>query len=581
MSYQHRRSGPSISFEESAVRGGRAENYEKSNMFVKQAAIFAGAGILTRILGFAYRMPLTHLIGDEGNGINAIGFDVYMFFLVMSSAGLPVAISKMVSERNAVGRPDEAHRVFRTALIVAAVLGLISSLMIFFGSRFIVSFLDERSYYALVVLTPTVFIVAIMAVFRGYFQGMQNAAPTALSQLIEQLLNAIFSVFLAYLLMNTATPYSHGGDPVAMGAAGSTAGTGIGAFAGLVFIMGLYYLKRREIADRIDFYSVGAKGGRQPAGSIAKELMVIAIPIILGTAIFTFSNLIDAFMIMGRLEASGVADPDVRVALFGQLKGKYVTITNLPVAISTAFAMAAIPSIAASVVMRERKIVNDKINTAIRISMLITIPFSVGIGVFANQILQLLFPSYPEGGILLTVGAISIIFLALYQILAGTLQAIGALHVPVVAALAGALLKIPMNYILIGNPNIRVTGAVISTIACYSLASAICWNSLQKRSRAVLDWKNILIKPAAASAVMGMGSFVIYYTIVFMFPSVRGGMPVPYLGNALALIIAAAAAVTFFAAYLLMLGGVKKSDVRLLPMGKKLADVLEKKGLVE
>ncbi|MCL2618325.1 MAG: oligosaccharide flippase family protein, partial [Defluviitaleaceae bacterium] len=196
--------------------------------FVKQAAILASAGIVVRLIGFAYRLPLTALIGDEGNGIYGASYNMYLFFLVVSSAGFPAAISKMVSERTARGAHYNAHEVFRTCLLLVGGLGFAASATLALGAGFfawIINPYDPVTYHAILALAPTVFLVAIMAVFRGYFQGLATTGPTAVSQLVEQVFNAVFTVVLAMMFLNIT------GD-IAMGAAGATAGKGVGAFFG-------------------------------------------------------------------------------------------------------------------------------------------------------------------------------------------------------------------------------------------------------------------------------------------------------------------------------------------------------------
>lgn len=532
--------------------------------FVKQAAILAAAGILVRVLGFLYRLPLTNMIGNEGNGIYAIGYNVYNFFLIMSSAGLPVAISRMVAERITKGRPDEAHRVFKIAMLLSGTLGFAAMLIMFFRTEFILGFFEdsERSYQALVMLAPTVFIVSIMAVFRGYFQGLQSTVPTAISQLVEQVFNAVFSVLLAYLFMKNAAMLE-GGDVIAQGAAGGTAGTGIGALAGLVFLIAFYYVVRPVIFK--DINSVGREKKRQPAKSVMREILKIAIPVIAGTAVFSISSLIDSAMVTNRLLASGILDKAERLDLFGQLTGKYITITTLPVSISTSLATAAIPSVVASVVRKDRDAVNAKINTSMRIAMIISIPAAVGIGVLADQILLLLYPNTPDGGMLLKVGSASIIFLALTLIITGMLQGIGKVVIPVVGATCGALVKIPLNYFLIANPNIRIIGAVISTICCYVTASAIGWYFLSKYTKTRLDLSGILIKPLIAATGMGLACFVSYYTIYYIYPS-----------NTICTLLSIAVSIVAYFVFLLLIRGLKRGDVLLFPMGEKMVAILEK-----
>ena len=205
--------------------------------FIKQAAILAVASLLVRLLGFLYRLPLTDMLGDEGNGIYSAGFYLYNFFLVMSSAGLPAAISKIVSEKVALKEYRNVKKTFKMSLILSSTVGLISSIIMFVSARFFCNIIGSpNSYYTILTLSPTVFIVSAMSVFRGYFQGLGTTVPTAISQVIEQIFNAVFSIYLAYLLVGISLP---------LGAAGGTAGTGIGALAGLIYILMVFLNKKR------------------------------------------------------------------------------------------------------------------------------------------------------------------------------------------------------------------------------------------------------------------------------------------------------------------------------------------------
>ena len=216
---------------------------KKRGSFVVQAAVLASASLIVRFIGFLYRMPLTELIGDEGNGIYSAGYYIYTFLLILSSAGLPAAISRLVSTRIAKGEYSNAHRVFKVSMAVAGTLGAIGMIVLFFFAEPIAKFVDNpESVYCIQTLAPTLLVVGIMSVYRGYLQGMNIMYPTAMSQIVEQLFNAVFSVFLAWVLVK---------DSIALGAAGGTAGTGIGAFAGLIIIMIFYYKERRTIREKI------------------------------------------------------------------------------------------------------------------------------------------------------------------------------------------------------------------------------------------------------------------------------------------------------------------------------------------
>lgn len=530
----------------------------KKNSFVKQAAILAIASLLVRFIGFLYRLPLTKLIGDEGNGIYSAGYYLYTFFLIMSSAGLPAAISKMVSERIAKNEYKNAHMVFRISIIIASVVGLIASLLIGIGARWFSNAISSpRSFYTIVTLSPTVFIVAVAAVFRGYFQGLKNTVPTAISQVVEQIFNAVFSVLLAYVLVKKS---------VELGAAGGTAGTGIGAFFGLVVMIWIYYLHRPNIKK--DFHSDKTKIIENPK-AISIELIKTAVPIIIGTAIFSITNLIDMKMVMTCLTANGAFTEHQADILYGQLTGKYVVLTTLPVSIATAVATAVVPNIASSFILKDMNAVENKINTALRITMILSIPAAVGIGVLGHQILLMLFPSYPDGGNLLVVGSISIIFLALAQIATGILQGIDKVKIPAIAAFFGALVKIPLNYVLISNPKINVLGAVISTIGCYSVASVIDLYFMARQMKAMPDFMGALIKPLIASFVMGIGCYV-SYNLIYMLVS----------SNTLSLILAILIGIVIYFIFLILLKGLKRVDIKLMPMGNKLITLMDKHNIL-
>ena len=506
--------------------------------FVKQAAILAVAGILVRLLGFLYRLPLTNMIGDEGNGIYSAGYYLYNMFLIMSSAGLPVAISKMVSEKLALGEYTNAKKIFRTSFFVAGGLGLICTIAMFLGANaFCKAIGSPRSYYCILTLAPTVFIVSVMAVFRGYFQGFNSTVPTAISQIVEQILNAVFSVYLAWILVKTS---------VELGAAGGTAGTGIGALAGLVTLVVIFFTSRK---------------GRE----ITSNLFKIAIPVITGTAIFSMTNLIDMVMVNSRLAAIGTYTAEEIDALYGQLTGKYVTLSTMPVAISTALATAVIPSIAGSVVRKEHELVQAKVDTTLRLTMIISIPAAIGLGALGPQILQMLFPNYSDGGMLIRVGSISVVFLALSQISTGVLQGVGKVNAPAWNALWGSIAKIPVNYFLIAIPEINIIGAVISTTVCYIIASLLNFRALIKATGVRPDFVGMLVKPSIASIIMGVFSLLSYHLLYKFMPS-----------NLVCTLLAIVVAIVVFVVAMICVKGFAREDLQMVPMGGKIIRFLEK-----
>ncbi|MBD9219752.1 MAG: polysaccharide biosynthesis protein [Clostridiales bacterium] len=536
-------------------------NKDKKGSFIIQASVLAAASLIVRFIGFLYRLPLTELIGDRGNAIYSAGYYIYTFLLILSSAGLPAAISRLVSTRIAKGEYRNAQKIFRVSMIFAGAAGAIGMLVLFFFAEPIAKMVDSpNSVYCLQTLAPTLLIVGVMSVYRGYLQGMNIMTPTAVSQIFEQVFNAVFSVYLAWVLVKQSIP---------LGAAGGTAGTGIGALAGLIVVMIFYNRMKPEIEIRHNM-RIEEKGiYQETTGEAFKKLVVTAFPIIAGTAVFSMTNLIDMKMVMSGLMSSGAFAEAEAEVLYGQLSGKYVTLTTFPVSISSAMATAAIPNIAMAVTVGNKKEVKRKINTALKLAMIISIPAAVGIGVLGDQILRMLFPSYPEGGVLLKVGAISIAFLSFCQIVTGVLQGIGKIQVPVIGALLGAVVKIALNWILIRIPSINVVGAVISTDVCYLVASIFNVIMLMRYTKTRVNFSGVLIKPTIGSIIMGIGCVIGYKVISLVF------------GNTISTLLTIIVAVIIYLLVMIFIRGITEEDLLSIPKGRILVRVFKKIGLLK
>ncbi len=536
----------------------------KAMNLVRQGAILAFAGIFARFIGFLYRMPLTAMLGDQGNAVYSSGYYIYTLFLIISSAGLPAAISKMVSERIALDKHREAHSIFRISLIFAFFTGALSMFVLYFGAVWLERFGGVTgSRYAIMTLAPTVFIVSIMSCFRGYFQGMKSTMPTAISQVIEQIMNALFSILMCYVLLNATFSANLVGGSIAGAAAGGTIGTGVGALVGLVTLIFIYNRYKGEIYSDV-------RRDRTPVKKSSKlllELVSTSVPIILGAAVFSITNIIDMRMIMSRLMDSGAFTNNQAEVLYGQLTGKYLVLTSLPISISTSLATASIPEIAEEIALRNNNAANEKINFTVKLTMIISIPAAIGISVLANQILWFLFPTSPDGGILLMVGGISVIFLSLTQIMGGMLQGISKYYIPVFAAICGACVKIILNYFLVAVPAINVIGAVIGTIACYMIASIIDCYYVQKTTNIKFDYGGLFIKPILSALFMGLVVIASYKIMFLALGVVFSG----YLSNAASMIISVCLGVISYFVSLYKNGGLSKDEIYNMPFGKKIA----------
>lgn len=529
--------------------------------FIKQAAILAAASLLVRFLGFVYRLPLTNMIGDDGNAIYAGGYYIYTFLLILSSAGLPAAISKLVSERIALKQYRNAHRVFQSALAISTTLGTIFAVVMGLFARQLADLIGiADSYYSLLTLCPTLIIVAIMSVFRGYFQGMHTMVPTAISQIVEQVFNAFFSVYLAWIFLSVNVPEGMT-ENIPLASAGGTMGTGVGALAGLIVVIFAYHLIRPYLLWRV-------KRCKQPYEETKKQLLgkvlQTAWPIIAGTAVFSITNLIDMGMVVNILQDTGFSYTEAK-ALYGQLSGKFVTLTTLPVSISTAIATAALPSIAASVKLQEKKQVRRKMALTYRVSMIISVPAAVGISALGPQIIHMLFPSASDGGMLLTVGGVSIIFLALCQTSTGILQGIGHIKVPVIGAILGAIAKVILNLVLIRIPAINVLGAVLSTTGCYLVAGVFDVIMLSRLTGTKFDFMGSFLKPVIGSAFMAAGAIGSYHLFFELIGS-----------NTIATLLAICIAIAVYGLVMLLMKGITEEDLQAVPGGGKLIRLLQK-----
>jgi stage V sporulation protein B len=515
--------------------------------FVKQAAFLGMAYFVTRLLGFAYRIPLTWLWGDEGNAWYTTSYHVYAVAFIISAGALPTAVSKLVSERIALGQYRNAHGVFRTTVTFATIFGVLAAATMWFGARFIADLLNSpQSFYAIRALAPTLIILGAMGAFRGYFLGMKSSLPVALCITTDQIFHVAFSVILALVFFDA--------ERMHRAVAGGAAGTGIGSLAGLFVLIGLYMLVQRDFKKRM------VKDLEPPfeteRGQL-KVLVITSLPIMVGMGLYAIGTPMDLGMANARIAASGAFSVEEINILVGQFGGKFLLLTALPVALATALSVAVIPEISASNSIKDKKNVKESINTALRLAMTISIPSAVGLAVLADPILALLFPSHPGGGFMLQWGAISIAFMAVNQILTGSLQGVGKVTMPLIAAFFGLLVKLPLNWFLMAIPGINVMGAVISTVVCFIVAGGLNLFFLYKSTNIMPRFGGALGKPLAASAIMGLACFGLHRGMAVIMP------------NALATVITLILGMVIYIAAMLMMRGLRSDDILLLPLPRK------------
>ena len=466
----------------------------KKQSLIKGTLILGAAGVLSRFLGLFFRWPLMMLIGDEGMGYYQMSYPLYMFYVAIAS-GLPVAISKLVAEKNALGDKYGSNEVLKKALLLMLTMGTVFSILLVIFSKDIIQLLkwDKKSYYSLIGIALGPLFISFLCSFRGYFQGHQNMTPTAISELIEQVGRVTFGVGLAYLLLPKGIEYSAGGAAL---------GASIGAIFGSIYLMVKYVHYNRESAKEHKFKEIGCARLKDKASQgVLTRLVAIAIPISLGATVSTIMSLMDSFLVPQRLLSAGFTHAQAAV-LYGQLTGKAFVLINIPLTLSIALCASLVPSIAESFILKRKLELIRKVEAAFKFSAVIAFPSFLGLFFMAEPILNLLFPGRSDGALILKYLAISIPFIVAAQMTTAILQGSGIYLLPVINLLLGCITKIIITNLLVPIPSINIYGAIIGTIVGYVLASVLNIILVKKKMNISINYYNTVIKPAYASVLM-------------------------------------------------------------------------------
>ena len=529
----------------------------KKETFMQGVVTIMFSQILIKVLGLIYTLYLTNRdgFGDAGNAIYASGYQIYALLLTVSSIGVPNAISKLVSERLAVGDNKGANRIFKVALVTFGTLGAIGSMLLFFGAHVIAYSWTQipESELTLVALAPAIFFVSISSVFRGYFNGRRTLKITARAQTLEQIFKTIFTIGIVEIVAYATSTSTE------MMAAGANVATTLATFSSFAYLFMYYRLKRKEIGNEIQS-STNYK--YENVKTIVKNILMVSIPLTLSSIMTSFNKNIDSFTVKRIL--SGYMPADIATKLYGQLSGKVDTVTNLPLAINIAFATALVPTISAAKAKNDRESATKRTSFSLLTSMLIGLPCVVGMIVFAQPILNLLYPNANQGALLLQLISVSVIFSILDQTINGALQGFGKVMVPATALGIGCLVKLVLNIILLKIPFFNIYGAAIGSIACHAVAFTIVFNVLKKYVKLDLPFNKFVIKPAIATAIMAICSYTLY---LLMYRIISGR---------LATIIAMLFAVVIYLAAVVALKIYNKEDIYMLPKGDKIYKFLEK-----
>lgn len=552
--------------EGTAKRTAVPEKKAGSN-FIIQGSILAIAGIIVRLIGMLYRIPLANYIGDEGNGYYSAAYNIYSIMLILSSYSLPVAVSKMVSARLARGQYRNARKILRAALFYATIVGGVGFCALWFGSGFFAEHVIKMPYsaYALKVLAPTVWIMAYLGVLRGFFQGHSTMVPTAVSQIFEQIVNAVISLLAAKSLFDLgvksnlvygSTEYSY-----AFGAAGGALGTGAGALTALIVFVGLYLMYRPKMKRRIrKEQGTSAEG----YGMITSTLFLTVVPIIVSSSLYNSSTVIDN-VLFGQI-MTGLGEAKQIASQWGIYSGKYHLLFNIPVAVANSLSSSLIPALSRAVAEKDRKQTLNRIASAIRFSMIIAIPSAVGLAVLAAPISNLLFPGRDNTDLIKMTcyGSSAVVVYSLSTVTNAVLQGINRMKTPIRNAGISLVLHTVILFVMLRYLHMGIYGVLYANILFALFICILNARSIARFKRYRQEVKKTFLIPMVASAVMGAAAFGVYRAAYSIF------------GNLISTGISVLVAVAVYFVLLILLKGVDAQELRSMPGGTRLSGLARK-----
>ena len=548
------------------------ESKNKTNEILKQGTILAAASLIVRLIGMIYRFPLSNLLGEKGNGIYGVAYQFYQVALIVSSYGMPLAVSKLVAAKNVKGQFKTAHKIFLNALIFAGIVGGTVALIVFLGADFMVGFMKyPEAAMPLRVLAPTVFCVAILGVFRGYFQGQDTMIPTAVSQILEQIANAVVSIAAAYFLMKA---YRDSDNVAAYGATGSTTGTLCGTLAALAFMFWVYWINRPIFKRKMrrDPHEVESNS------SIYRALILTVLPVILSQTVYQISGFLDS-AIFGNVMDAKHMDETVRLSLIGVYTGQYNVLLSVPLGIATAMGTSIIPSIVSSYTKGDMEEIKKKVNTVIKFNMIIAFPCAVGLSVLSAPVIRLLFPSlvtYRQvASNMLLFGSVALVFYALSTVTSGILQALNQMRLPVIHSSISLACHVILVYVLLRFTDLGVYALIIGNITFPLVVCALNWRAVAKSLDYKQEIRTTFVLPAVASLIMGVVAWGVYQVINKLFLGIGS-----YISNLIGVIFAILVAVVVYFALLLLLKTMDEEELAEMPMGRKLCALAKKMHLL-
>ena len=534
----------------------------KSTNFIVQGGILAMAGVIARLIGLIYRVPMQRTIGDAGMGYYSAAFQIYSLMLIISSYSLPVAVSKLIAGYTARDEYKNAKRIYNCSMLFACFTGGITCLIVFFCADFLSGLIKlPKSAIALRILAPTLLVVAIMGVMRGFFQGNGSMVPTATSQLVEQIINAIVSVVAAKFLFDYGLGVSgllrDDDYAAAYGAAGGTLGTSAGALAGLICLIIVYLISKRDFNYRVRH---DENRHSDTFGRMLFALILTVLPVLLSTTVYNLSDILDQGIFNYVMDTKGLSE--VKAEHWGIFSTKYKVLTNVPVALASAVCSSMMPSLTGCIRREEYKIARRKVSLAMRFTMILSIPCAVGLAVLGKPIISTLFQGEVDiPATMLKIGSIAVVFYSMSTLSNGVLQGIDKLNIPVRNAAIALVLHVGILYFMLDVFNMGLYGVVISCVLFALIMCILNWLAIRKYLKYQQEIVRTFVIPTISSIIMGLVAWLSNFLIS------------KALSSLISLAISIALSVCVYFVLLIKLKGVKEKEIRSFPGGNLMAAI--------
>lgn len=543
---------------------------KNKNNFIVQGGILAFAGILVRLIGLLKRIPLTNIIGDEGNGFYAAAYETYSIILLISSYSLPLAVSKLVSARVGKGQFKNARKIYKGALLFAIISGGVASVLVFVFADFIAGtlMLEPMSALALKVLAPALLIVAIMGVFRGYFQGLGTMMPTAVSQIVEQIFVVIASLAGASVLFDYGVKVGsllhndlYG---AAYGAAGGTLGPGVGALIGLFFLLFVFSAYQPKLKRQI---KRDATRVEESYSQIFTILLMTIVPVILSTVVYNISSVLDQRIYNQVMISKGLEE--IKSYNWGVFTGKYKTLINIPIALASAMCASTVPTITKAMSRGESKLVKEKVSNVVRVTMMISIPCAVGLAILGRPVVDMLFSGEIDmAAKMLHVGTVSIVFYSLSTLTNGILQGINQMKIPVRNAFIALVVHLGALYVMLEFMDLNIYAVVYANVIFSFLMCILNGLAISKHLKYRQEKVKTFAIPLLCATVMGVIVFISYRLLSM-------AMGTNLAGEIVSVLVSTGIGVIVYFVLLVAFRGVTERELSAVPFGRVLVKVLK------